>query len=68
MTELGISKAVEALSGEVTVVIIAHRLTTVRNVDQVIYLDQGKILGSGTFEFVRSQVPGFDAQAKLINN
>ena len=68
MTELGISKAVEALSGEVTVVIIAHRLTTVRNVDQVIYLDQGKILGSGTFEFVRSQVPDFDAQAKLINN
>ena len=68
MTELGISKAVEALSGEVTVVIIAHRLTTVRNVDRVIYLDKGKIVSTGSFDFVRSQVPDFDAQAKLIRS
>ncbi len=68
MTEQGISKAVEALSGEVTVVIIAHRLTTVRNVDQVVYLDKGRILSTGTFEVVRSQVPDFNAQAKLIEN
>ena len=68
MTEQGISNAVAALSGEVTVVIIAHRLTTVRNVDQVVYLDKGKILSTGTFEVVRNQVPDFDAQAKLIEN
>lgn len=68
MTELGISKAVEALSGEVTVVIIAHRLTTVRNVDKVVYLDKGKIVSTGSFDFVRSQVPDFDAQAKLIRS
>jgi len=68
MTEQGISNAVAALSGEVTVVIIAHRLTTVRNVDQVVYLDKGKILSTGTFEVVRNQVPDFNAQAKLIEN
>ena len=68
MTELGISKAVEALSGEVTVIIIAHRLTTVRNVDKVVYLDKGKIVSTGSFDFVRSQVPDFDAQAKLIRS
>jgi ABC-type multidrug transport system fused ATPase/permease subunit len=68
MTEQGISNAVAALSGEVTVVIIAHRLTTVRNVDQVVYLDKGKILSTGTFEVVRKQVPDFNAQAKLIEN
>jgi len=68
MTELGISKAVEALSGEVTVVIIAHRLTTIRNVDKVVYLDKGKIISTGNFDFVRSQVPDFDAQAKLIRS
>ncbi len=68
MTEQGISKAVEALSGEVTVVIIAHRLTTVRNVDQVVYLDKGRVLSAGTFEFVRNQVPDFNAQAKLIES
>lgn len=68
MTEQGISNAVEALSGDVTVVIIAHRLTTVRNVDQVVYLDKGKILSTGTFDVVRNQVPDFNAQAKLIES
>lgn len=68
ITELGITEAIEALSGEVTVVIIAHRLTTVRNVDQVVYLQDGKIISTGSFNHVRSRVPDFDAQAKLINN
>ena len=68
VTELGITEAIEALSGEVTVVIIAHRLTTVRNVDQVVYLEQGKIISTGSFNHVRSEVPDFDAQAKLISN
>lgn len=68
ITELGMTEAIEALSGEVTVVIIAHRLTTVRNVDQVVYLQEGKIISAGSFDQVRSDVPDFDAQAKLINN
>jgi ABC-type multidrug transport system fused ATPase/permease subunit len=68
VTELGITEAIEALSGEVTVVIIAHRLTTVRNVDQVVYLKDGEIISKGSFNQVRSQVPDFDAQAKLIGN
>lgn len=67
ITELGMTKAIEALSGKVTVVIIAHRLTTVRNVDQVVYLQEGKIISKGNFDQVRSEVPDFDAQAKLIN-
>lgn len=68
VTELGITEAIEALSGEVTVVIIAHRLTTVRNVDQVVYLHDGEIISTGSFNHVRSQVPDFDAQARLISN
>lgn len=65
ITESEISKSVAALSGEVTVIIIAHRLTTVRNVDKVVYLDKGKILSSGTFNEVRTKVPDFEVQAKL---
>jgi ABC-type multidrug transport system fused ATPase/permease subunit len=68
VTEHGITEAIEALSGDVTVVIIAHRLTTVRNADQVIYLQGGEIISTGSFNHVRSQVPDFDAQAKLISN
>ena len=65
-TEADISDAIQALKGSVTVVMIAHRLSTVRNADQVVYMDQGKILASGTFDEVRTAVPDFDSQAKLM--
>lgn len=65
-TEADISDAIQGLKGSVTVVMIAHRLSTVRNADQVIYMDRGKILARGTFDEVRSAVPDFDSQAKLM--
>ena len=65
-TEAGISDAIHALRGSTTVVIIAHRLSTVRNVDKVVYLSDGKILATGTFEEVRKAVPDFDYQAKIM--
>jgi ABC-type multidrug transport system fused ATPase/permease subunit len=45
---------------------IAHILSTVRNADTVIYMDQGKILAQGTFEEVRNSIPDFDNQARLM--
>ena len=65
-TESDISDAINILKGDVTVVMIAHRLSTVRHADMVVYLDQGKILAQGTFEEVRAQVPDFDKQAQLM--
>jgi ABC-type multidrug transport system fused ATPase/permease subunit len=65
-TEAEISDAVHALKGEVTVVLIAHRLSTVRHADQVIYLEEGKIIAKGTFDEIRIKVPNFDHQAKLM--
>jgi ABC-type multidrug transport system fused ATPase/permease subunit len=65
-TEADISDAIQALKGSVTVVMIAHRLSTVRNADQVIYMEKGKILARGSFEEVRAQVPDFDSQASLM--
>ena len=65
-TESDISDAINILKGDVTVVMIAHRLSTVRHADMVVYLDQGKILAQGTFEEVRGQVPDFDKQAQLM--
>jgi ABC-type multidrug transport system fused ATPase/permease subunit len=65
-TEADISDAIQGLKGSVTIVMIAHRLSTVRNADQVIYMEKGKILASGTFEEVRAAVPNFDNQAKLM--
>jgi ABC-type multidrug transport system fused ATPase/permease subunit len=45
---------------------IAHRLSTVREADRVVYLENGKIITTGTFEEVRARVPEFDRQAQLM--
>jgi ABC-type multidrug transport system fused ATPase/permease subunit len=65
-TEANISDAVHALRGSTTVVVIAHRLSTVRNADIVVYMDGGKVLARGTFDEVRAAVPNFNLQAKLM--
>jgi ABC-type multidrug transport system fused ATPase/permease subunit len=65
-TEASISHAIHSLRGFTTVVIIAHRLSTIRNVDRVVYLLDGRVLASGTFDEVRKAVPDFDDQAKLM--
>ena len=65
-TEVSISEAIHSLRGSTTVVLIAHRLSTVRNVDMVVYLSNGKVLAKGTFDEVRSMVPDFDRQAKIM--
>jgi ABC-type multidrug transport system fused ATPase/permease subunit len=41
-------------------------LSTIRNVDRVVYLLDGRVLASGTFDEVRKAVPDFDDQAKLM--
>ena len=65
-TEANISGAIQNMRGLVTVVMIAHRLSSVRHADIVLYLEAGEILASGTFEEVRNTVPNFDKQAQLM--
>jgi ABC-type multidrug transport system fused ATPase/permease subunit len=65
-TESEVSKAIHALKGRVTVIMIAHRLSTVRTADLVCYLESGELLASGTFDEVRNVIPDFDQQAKLM--
>jgi ABC-type multidrug transport system fused ATPase/permease subunit len=65
-TEASISEAIQALRGTITVVMIAHRLSTVRNADIVVYLAEGKVLATGSFEEVRLAVPDFNRQASLM--
>jgi ABC-type multidrug transport system fused ATPase/permease subunit len=65
-TELEVSKAIRRLRGNTTIIMIAHRLSTVRDADMVVYMESGKVVSTGTFEEVRSQVPDFDKQASLM--
>ena len=65
-TESDLTNAIISLKGQTTMILIAHRLSTVRNADKVIYLEEGKILASGTFNDVRQKIPDFDKQSKLM--
>lgn len=65
-TESSISEMLTQLRGKTTLIVIAHRLATIRKFDRIIYIDNGKALADGTFSEVRSQVSEFDAQAKLM--
>lgn len=65
-TEEDISEAIFKLRGEVTVILIAHRLSTVKNADKIVYMENGKILAIGKFDEVRRSVPNFDTQASLM--
>ena len=65
-TELAVSRALEQLEGDVTLIIVAHRLATIRHCDQVAYLEDGELKALGSFTEVRERVPGFDRQAELL--
>ena len=45
-----IKRSIDSLKGKSTIVIVAHRLSTIRNVDKIYFLDNGKIEDVGTFD------------------
>jgi ABC-type multidrug transport system fused ATPase/permease subunit len=65
-TERNIAETIRDLEGEVTTVIVAHRLSTVKEVDLLIYLEAGKVAGQGTFDLLCEEIPAFNHQARLM--
>ena len=51
-TEKAVMDAVNNLSNDITIILIAHRLNTVKNCDIIFKLDKGKLINQGTFEKV----------------
>ena len=66
ITEYEITKTIDKLAGQVTTVIIAHRISTIKNVDKIFYIENGKLIASGNFSELRTLVPEFDRQAILM--
>jgi ABC-type bacteriocin/lantibiotic exporter with double-glycine peptidase domain len=64
-TEHAVMSSIEKLRGSITVVIVAHRLSTVQHADQVVYIEDGKVLGMGTFEELRKSIPQLQRQIEL---
>ncbi len=49
VTERAVMRAIETISEQKTIIIVAHRLTTVKNCDQIIMLEKGRIQAKGTY-------------------
>lgn len=64
-TEQEIVGLVENLRSTMTILVVAHRLSTVRNADKVIYFDDGEIKGIGTFTELKDLLPAFAEQVRM---
>jgi len=50
LTERAVYEAIQALRKDAIVIVVAHRLSTVRDADQIVVLQSGKIVEVGTHE------------------
>lgn len=55
ITEAGILETLEALRGRCTLIVIAHRLATVRSADHIVVMDGGRVVEEGTFGELRDR-------------
>jgi ABC-type multidrug transport system fused ATPase/permease subunit len=65
LTERKIADTLHGLHGEVTTVIVAHRLSTIRDCDQILFLDSGRVDASGTFTSLQEVSPKFAELVQL---
>jgi ATP-binding cassette, subfamily B, bacterial PglK len=65
ITEQRITRTIEALHGHATIVIVAHRLSTVRYCDQIVFLVEGRVKAFGPFDELARSEPMF---AELVRH
>ncbi|MBI4969579.1 MAG: ABC transporter ATP-binding protein [Rhodospirillales bacterium] len=64
-TEREIVDAIDALRGTRTVILIAHRLTTVRHCDRVALLERGRLVDCGSFDAMAARCAPFQRMLEL---
>lgn len=62
-TENRITTAIRSLKGTVTTIVIAHRLSTVKDADQILYMESGSVVAGGSFADLIESTPAF---ARLV--
>lgn len=65
VTEQAVMDAIEGLA-DVTILFIAHRLTTLRHCDFIVELEHGRVVAQGTYEYLLESSPTFYKKAKAI--
>ena len=68
ITEQTIMNSINNISSDITIIIIAHRLTTVRKCEKIFLLNKGEIEAQGTFEELIKSSDKFRAMAENKNN
>ena len=64
ITEKMVMNAIHDFSGRKTIIMIAHRLATVKQCDQIYLMDKGKVVDKGTFDQLMTKNPTFQHMAK----
>lgn len=65
LTEHEITSTLRGLSGSLTIIIVAHRLSTVRDADNLVFLKDGRVESSGSFDEVRTASVDFSRLVEL---
>ncbi|MEI2465849.1 thiol reductant ABC exporter subunit CydD [Niallia taxi] len=58
-TEGILQQSIEKLSEMATVITVAHRLHTIQNADQILYLEKGRLQAIGTHKYLLDNVPAY---------
>lgn len=64
LTEMEIMKALETLAGKKTIIMIAHRLTTVQSCDTIYMMERGRVVASGPYDRLLAESPAFRELAR----
>lgn len=65
-TEQAVLGTIQGLNRDLTIIIIAHRLSTVRCCDTIMELDQGRVVAQGTYEELLENSPSFRKMAREV--
>jgi ATP-binding cassette subfamily B protein len=63
-TEQSVMGAIDGLNRDLTILLIAHRLTTVQHCDTIVELEHGRVVELGTYEYMLECSPSFRTLAK----
>ena len=66
-TEFKLTEVLESFRGRLTTITIAHRLSTVRRCDRLLYLEHGKLVADGAFLELDRAIPGFTRMVELAS-
>ncbi|WP_127844445.1 ABC transporter ATP-binding protein [Psychroflexus aestuariivivens] len=64
-TEKSIKKNIENLKGQYTILVVAHRLSTIKNADRVVFMENGQIKDIGRYEELVDRAPKFKKMVEL---